>query len=102
MLRKEAEELVLGKLKKLIMWLIETFKVAISIGIVIIILVLVGCANLESLVHKQENVSRETSLIRIGEEKEWPTEKERVVASVSMVLCVKVGESKITMEVVEV
>lgn len=101
MLRKEEEEEVLGKLKKLIIWLIETFKVAISIGIVIIVLVLVGCANLESLVHKQENVSRETSLIRIGE-KQWPTEKERVVVSVSMVLCVKAGDSKITMEVVGV
>lgn len=100
--RKEAEKAVLGKLKKLILWFIDTFKVAISIGIVIIVLVLVGCANLESLVHKQENVSRETSLIRIGEEKEWPTEKERVVVSVSMVLCVKAGESKITMGVVEV
>ena len=92
---------MVGKLKKLIMWLIETFKVAISIGIVIIVLVLVGCANLESLVHKKENVSRETSLIRIGE-KEWPTEKERVVASVKIILCVKAGESKITMEVVGV
>ena len=101
MLRKEEEEQVLGKLKKLIIWFIETFKVAISIGIVIIILVLVGCASLESLVHKQENVSRETSLIKIGET-EWPTEKERVVVSVNLLLCVKAGDSEITMAAVGV
>jgi hypothetical protein len=99
--RKEEEEEVLGKLKKLIIWFIETFKVAISIGIVIIVLVLIGCANLESIVHKQENVSRETALIKIGE-KEWPTEKERVVVSVSIGLCVKAGDSKITMAAVGV
>ena len=92
---------MLGKLKKLIMWFIDTFKVAISIIIVIMVLCLVGCANLESLVHKQENVSRETSLIRIGE-KEWPTEKERVVVSVSLALTVRARESTIIMEVVAV
>lgn len=89
------------KVKAFIKWFIETFKVAISIGIVIIVLVLNGCANLESLVHKQENVSRETSLIRIGE-KEWPTEKERVVVSVSLALTVRARESTIIMEVVAV
>lgn len=92
---------MLGKLKKIIMWLIDTFKVAISIILVIMVLGLVGCANLESLVHKEENVSRETSLIKIGE-KTWPTEKERVVASVSLALTVRAKESTITMAVVAV
>lgn len=92
---------MLGKLIKIIRWFIDTFKVAISISLVIIVLCLVGCANLESLVHKEENVSRETALIKIGEKK-WPTEKGRIVASVSLGLCVKAKESIITMEVVAV
>lgn len=90
-----------GKFIKIIKWFIDTFKVAISIILVIIVLSLVGCANLESLVHKEENVSRETSLIKIGE-KTWPTKEERVVASVSLALTVRARESIVTMEVVAV
>ena len=90
-----------GKIIKAIKWFIDTFKVAISIVLVIMVLSLVGCANLESLVHKEENVSRETSLIKIGE-KTWPTEKGRTVASIELGITVKARESIITMEVVVV
>lgn len=92
---------MLNRILKFLRWFIDTFKVAISIILVIMVLGLVGCANLESLVHKEENVSRETSLIKIGE-KTWPTENERIVASVSLGLLVRARESIIIMEVVAV
>ncbi len=92
---------MLGKFIKIIRWFIDTFKVAISIILVIMVLSLIGCTNLESLVRTEKNVSRETSLIKIGE-KTWPTKDERVVSSVSLGLLVRARESIIIMEVVAV
>lgn len=93
---------VLGKFIKIIRWFIDTFKVAISIILVIMVLSLIGCTNLESLVRTEKNVSRETSLLRIGEKK-WPTENEgRVISSVSLGLLVRARESIIILEVVAV
>lgn len=66
------------------------------------VLSLVGCANLESLVHKEENVSRETSLIKIGE-RQWRTESVKVpTGSVALSIVVRAKGSTITTALVVV
>jgi len=62
------------KVLKLIKWFIETFKVAISIVLVILLLLaLTGCTNLESLVTKNttDNSVKENTLLKIGDNEKW-------------------------------
>lgn len=81
---------------KFIKWFIDTFKVALSIILVIMVLMLVGCANLETLVQKEENVSRETAIIKIGEEKWFTKDVEESLANEVARISVRVGELVIT------
>lgn len=81
-----------------IKWFIETFKVAISIVLVIILLLaLTGCNNLESLVTKNttDNSVKENTLLRIGEEKSWHIAKVEVEKD-TVRISAKVGEFAIT------
>jgi hypothetical protein len=57
---------------------------------------LVGCANLETLVQKEENVSRETAIIKIGEKKWLTKDVEESPAEEVAGISVKVGELVIT------
>lgn len=86
------------KVIKLIKWFIETFKVAISIVVVIMLLLaLTGCNNLESLVTKNttDNSVKENTLLRIGEKESWhiaKAEEKKEVVRISA----KVGAFGIT------
>lgn len=81
---------------KFIKWFIDTFRVALSIILVIMVLMLLGCANLETLVQKEENVSRETAIIKIGEEKWRTKDVEEDPAKEVVGISVRVGELVIT------
>jgi hypothetical protein len=81
---------------KFIKWFIDTFRVALSIILVILILLLVGCANLETLVQKEKNVSRETAIIKIGEKKWLTKDVEESPVNEVAGISVKVGELVIT------
>ena len=89
---------MLNKIILFIRWIIETFKVAISIVLVIMLLLaLTGCTNLESLVTKNttDNSVKENTLLRIGEEKTWHIAKVEV-ANDTVRISAKVGEFAIT------
>lgn len=65
---------MLNKIILFIKWIVETFKVAISIVLVIILLLaLTGCTNLESLVTKNttDNSVKENTLLKIGDNEKW-------------------------------
>lgn len=89
---------MLNKIIQLIKWFIETFRVAISIVLVIMLLLaLSGCTNLESLVTKNttDNSVKENTLLRIGEEKTWHIAKVEVEKD-KVKISAKVGEFAIT------
>lgn len=89
---------MLNKIIQLIKWFIETFRVAISIVLVIMLLLLMsGCTNLESLVTKNttDNSVKENILLRIGEEKTWHIAKVEVEKD-TVKISAKVGEFAIT------
>lgn len=86
------------KIIKLIKWFIETFRVAISVVLVIMLLLaLSGCTNLESLVTENttDNSVKENTLLRIGEEKTWHIAKVEV-GKETIQISAKVGEFAIT------
>jgi len=89
---------MLNKIILFIKWIIETFKVAISIVLVIILLLaFTGCTNLESLVTKNttDNSVKENTLLKIGDKETWhiaKAEEKKEVIRISA----KVGAYAIT------